>query len=103
MVGEEGKNPMVMTRRGIDAVHKDVREGNHLALARNGYRAIKWNVKLVNQNSKARKKGMHWPRSVNECVTGLSHLAKAASQFSRLKKARPISNSHVALPMSALW
>jgi hypothetical protein len=45
--------------------------------------AIKRNVlaKLVNQYSKARKTVMHWPWSANECVTGLSHSAKAASQF----------------------
>jgi hypothetical protein len=45
---------MVTTRRGIDAVHKDARERNRLAFARNGYCAIKWNVlaKLVYQYRK---------------------------------------------------
>jgi hypothetical protein len=31
-MGEGGKNPMVMTRRGIVAVPKDVRERNRLAV-----------------------------------------------------------------------
>jgi hypothetical protein len=54
MVGEEKQNPMEMTRRGIDAVHKDVRKANRLALVRNGYFAINWNIltKLIKQYGK---------------------------------------------------